>query len=365
MSIREIAKRAKVSVATVSRTINRVPAVNPSLARRVWRAIEEQGYCPNTTARALASGRSRIFGLIVSEITNPFFPEIVQTFADLGVEHNYEIFLSSMAQDPLRLEVAARRMMERRVDGVAILTFGGEDSLVEIFRRRNVPAVVVDVESPGPLLKGIRVNYQDGIRQAVQHLAAMGHEHIAFISGPAHLKTATARRAAFQECIREIGLRITPALLLDGDHTMEAGVRAMSTLAAMADRPSAVVCSNDMTAIGAMRKAFELGLDIPRDLSVIGFDDIRWARFMTPPLTTVQMSQVEIANVAFRALLDIVEVQDNGASCEVYEIRTNLVLRGSTALAPGRLRESTADQRVRTRKGQRNSTAEGIQSSSA
>jgi LacI family transcriptional regulator len=130
-----------------------------------------------------------------------------------------------MAQEPLRLEVAARRTMERRVDGVAILTFGREDSLVEIFRRRNVPTVVVDGESPGPLLKSIRIGYQHGIRQAVQHLAAMGHVRIAFISGPAHLRTATARRVAFQECMKEIGLQISPTLLVDGDHTMEAGMR--------------------------------------------------------------------------------------------------------------------------------------------
>jgi LacI family transcriptional regulator len=349
MSLLEIAKRARVSVATVSRTINHVPTVKPALARRVWKVIEEVGYYPNTNARALVSGRSRIFGLMVSEITNPFFPEIVQTFADLGVEHNYEVLLSSMVQEPRRLEAAAQRMMERRVDGVAILTFGKEDSVVEIFRRRNVPAVVVDVESPGPLLKSIRIDYQHGIRQAVQHLGAMGHVRIAFISGPAHLKTAAARTVAFQECMKEIGLQISPTLLLDGDHTMEAGMSAMSALAALADRPSAVICSNDMTAIGVMRKAFELALDIPRELSVVGFDDIRLARFMTPPLTTVQMSQIEIATVAFRALLDLVEVQRNGSSREVYEIRTTLVLRSSTALAPGRLRESTAEGRVRTR----------------
>ncbi len=348
MNLHQIAKRAKVSIATASRTINRVPTVKPVLARRVWRVIEEVGYCPNTNARALVSGRSRTFGLMVAEITNPFFPEIVQTFADLGVEHNYEVFLSSMAQEPRQLEAAAWRMMERRVDGAAILTFGREDSVVEIFRCRNVPAVAVDVESPGPLLKSIRIDYQHGIRQAVQHLGAMGHVRVAFISGPAHLKTARERRVAFQECMKEIGLPISPTLLLDGDHTMEGGMSAMSALAALADRPSAVVCSNDMTAIGVMRKAFELALDVPRELSVIGFDDIRLARFMTPPLTSVQMSQIEIATAAFSALLDLVGVEGSESSRSVYEIRTNLVLRGSTALAPGRLRELAAGQRVRS-----------------
>ncbi len=348
MKLVEIAKRAKVSVATVSRTINHVPTVNPSLAWRVWKVIEEVGCYPNSNARALSSGRSRIFGLVVSEIINPLFPEIVQTFEDLGFEYGYEILVSSIAHDLGRLDAVVRRMIGWRVDGVAIMTFGGEESLIDILGRRNVPAVAVDVESPGPLLKSIRINYQYGSRQAVQHLAAMGHVRIGFISGPAHLKTATARTGAFQDCMKEIGLPISPTLLVDGDHTMEGGVRAMSALTALADLPSAVVCSNDMTAIGVMRKAFELGLDIPRDLSVVGFDDIHLARFMIPPLTTVQMSQIEIATAAFRALLDLVGVEGSGSSRSVYEIRTNLVLRSSTALAPGRLRESAADQRVRS-----------------
>jgi DNA-binding LacI/PurR family transcriptional regulator len=344
MNLLEVAKRANVSIATASRTINRVPTVDPRLARRVWKVIEQVGYYPNTHARRLASGRSRMFGLMISEIINPFFPEIAQTFEDLGVEHNYEILLSPIAQDPRWIEAAAERMIERRVDGVAILTFGSEDSLIEVFRRRSVPVFAVDIDSPGPLLKTARIDYQHGIREAVQHLAAMGHARIAFISGPAHLKTAMARRVAFQECVKEIGLQVCPTLLVEGDHTMEAGMKAMSALAALSDRPSAVVCSNDMTAIGVMREAYDLALDIPRDLSVVGFDDIRLARFMTPPLTTVQMSQTEIATVAFRALLDFVEDQGNGSSREVYEIKTNLVLRRSTALGPHRLRENAAVQ---------------------
>jgi LacI family transcriptional regulator len=138
--------------------------------------------------------------------------------------------------------------------------------------------------------------------------------------------------------MKQIDLEISPRLLVEGDHTMEAGMKAMSALAALPDRPSAVVCSNDMTAIGVMREAFELSLDIPRDLSVVGFDDIRFAQFMIPPLTTVQMSQIEIANVAFRALLGSVEPQCNEPSRDVHTIKTNLVLRRSTALAPDRRR---------------------------
>src|SRR5947199_7712550 len=143
MDIREIARRAKVSTATVSRAINRVPSVDPHLAKRVWKVVEELGYYPNTQARALVLGRSRILGLIVSEITNPFFPEIVQSFEDIAVQHNYEILLSSTIHDPKRMELAVRRMIERQVEGVAVLTFGMEESLVEDFRSRNVSVVFV------------------------------------------------------------------------------------------------------------------------------------------------------------------------------------------------------------------------------
>src|ERR1700676_2969706 len=124
MDIREIARRAKVSTATVSRAINHVPTVDPQLAKRVWKVIEELGNYPNTQARALVSGRSRIFGLIISEITNPFFPEIVQGLDRIAVQHDYEIMLTSTGNDPAHMKTAVRRMIERRDEGVAIMTFG-------------------------------------------------------------------------------------------------------------------------------------------------------------------------------------------------------------------------------------------------
>ena len=281
MNLSEIAKLAKVSIATVSRTINRVPTVNPVLARRVWRVVEQPGYYPNTNARTLASGRSRIFGLLVSEISNFVFPEMVQTFMQLGVKNNYEVILASVDQDSSHLKITARKMIERRVDGIAILSFGPDESMVEILRNRP-PTFTIDTDSPGSLLKTVRLDYERGIRQAVQHLAALGHVRIAFVCGPQNLRTALMQKAEFEDCMNEIGLTTPPDLILEGDHTMQAGMKAMSALAALPDRPSAVVCSNDLTAIGVMRQAFELSLDVPQDLSVIGFDDIRIAQFMIP-----------------------------------------------------------------------------------
>ena len=226
-------------------------------------------------------------------------------------------------------------MIERRVGGVAILTFGDELPLIDALTARNVPVFVVDADSSGPLLKTVQIDYEHGIRQAVQHLAALGHERIAFIGGPRDLKTATIRRSAVEKCMKEIGLELLQELFVDGDHTIEAGMKALSALAAMPDRPSAVLCSNDMTAIGVMRAAFDLCLNIPQDLSVVGFDDIRLAQFMAPPLTTVQMSQTEIAQLSFSALLDSLEPTRHGNGRQMHSMKTNLILRQSTARAPG------------------------------
>jgi DNA-binding LacI/PurR family transcriptional regulator len=333
MDIREIARRAKVSTATVSRAINRVPTVDPQLAKRVWKVVDELGYYPNTQARALVSGKSRLFGLVVSEITNPFFPEIVQTFEELAVQNNYEILLTSTVHDSTRMKSSVRRMIERRVDGVAILTFGMEESLLDDLRLRKVPLVFVDVGPDAARVSNIRIDYQNGIRQAVQHLAALRHTGIAFVAGPVHLKSAGARKDAFRQSMSEIGLTVPPEMIVVGDHTLEGGRRALAELMRLPKPPTAVLCSNDMTAIGVMREAYDLGINVPQDLSVVGFDDIRLSEFITPPLTTVRMSQTELARIAFQVLMNDVSEDAASDGRKEYPLSTNLILRRSTALA--------------------------------
>lgn len=333
MDIREIARRAKVSTATVSRALNRVSTVDPQLAKRVLRVADALGYYPNTQARALVSGKSRIFGLVVSEITNPFFPEIVQTFEELAVHNDYEILLTSTVHDTTKMKSSVRRMIERRVEGVAILTFGMEESLLDDLRLRKVPLVFVDVGPDAPHVSNIRIDYQHGIRQAVQHLAALRHKAIALVAGPSELKSAIARKDAFKRAMEEIGLEVPPEMIVVGDHTMEGGMRALGQLIKLRERPTAVLCSNDMSAIGVMREAYDLGINVPRELSVVGFDDIRFSEFITPPLTTVKMSQTELARVAFKALMNDVAHSKPGEGRKDYTLTTNLVLRRSTALA--------------------------------
>src|ERR1700726_1248804 len=165
MDIRSVAERANVSIATVSRTINHVPTVNAKMAKRVWEAIGELNYFPNSQARALVSGRSRLLGLIVSEITNPFFPELIQGFEDVAVESGYEILVSSTNYDPNRMSLCIRRMLERNAEGVAIMTFGIEEPLLAQLADRNVPIVTVDVGPDRPGFSLLKVDYRHGIRQ--------------------------------------------------------------------------------------------------------------------------------------------------------------------------------------------------------
>jgi DNA-binding LacI/PurR family transcriptional regulator len=332
MDIRAVAKRASVSTATVSRTVNQNSTVTPALARRVWKAVRELGYYPNTQARGLVSGRSRIFGLIVSDLTNPFFPEIVQVFETLAVQNHYEILLASTMNDPEHMKSSVRRMIERRVDGVAIMTFAMEDVMLDDLRLRNIPLVFVDVVPPRGNVSSIRIDYLSGIRQAVQHLAALRHRKIGFISGPRKLKSAAAREQAFLQSMEEIGLRPDPRLIVEGDHTLEGGHRACAEILSGGRKATAIVCSNDLTAMGVMRRSYELGIQIPKDLSVIGFDDIRLAQFSLPPLTTVQMSQSELARLAFHSLLAESERKQPLTKGSEFELKTALVLRKSTSI---------------------------------
>jgi DNA-binding LacI/PurR family transcriptional regulator len=329
--IHAVARRAKVSIATVSRAINNVPTVDSKLAHRVWKAVEELGYSPNTQARALVSGRSRLLGLIVSEITNPFFPELIQGFEDVAIENNYEILISSTNYDPQRMELCIQRMLERKVDGVAVMTFGIEEPLLDRLAKRNIPLVFVDVSPGGALLSTIEVDYFKGIREAVQHLAVLGHRKIGFISGPLRLHSAAARENAFLRALAEIGLKPDLRWMHEGDHTLEGGIAAMKGILKGGDPPTAIMTSNDVTAIGVLHALYETGARVPEDFSVIGFDDVNFARFTLPPLTSVNMSRRELARCAVLALRDHLDSQAPSQSRK-YKVQTQLTVRQSTGL---------------------------------
>lgn len=329
--IRAVAAVAKVSIATVSRTMNGSSLVSERLSKRVWQAIKQLNYLPNTHARTLVSGRSRLLGIIVENITNPFFPELIQKFEEIAVTRGYEILVSSTNSDPVVLAACARRMLERKVDGVAVMTFGEEEPVLDQITHRGVPIVLAEFKLDDPKASTILLDYSTGIHQAIRHLASLGHRSIAFLSGPHSLHSAITRENDFRTAMQSTGLQLQKKWIIECDHTLKGGVAGFEQLSKLAARPTAVVCSNDMTAIGVLRAAYMKNLRVPQDLSVIGLDDIDFAEFTLPPLTTIRLSRADLARAAFDALSAQLEDSGNPRLQREFLVSTSLVVRGSTA----------------------------------
>ena len=334
ININKVAERAGVSTATVSRTINGSDAVKPRTAEKIWRVIQELGYYPSTQARALASGKSRILGLIISDIVNPFFPELVKSFEFAATHHGYEVIVANTDYNPDRMATCVRRMIERQADAVAILTSEIEPHLIDELSRRQVPIVFLDVGKVRPLMSNIRVEYETGIREAVRHIVSLGHKRIGFIAGPHTLKSARARRAAFLKCMSECGIGDKRRVVVEGNHKVDGGDKAMTKILSMVGRPTAVLASNDLTAIGAMRAITRARLHVPDDISLIGFDDIELSEFTQPPLTTIRLSRAEVGERAFDVLYrNLVGQSSHG---EEIKVSPTLILRQTTAAVNGR-----------------------------
>ncbi len=342
MNIREVARLAKVSTATVSRTINGSDKVTAETKERVQRAIEELKFYPNTWARALGSGRSSLYGLIISDITNPFFPELVKSFEDIAVQFGQEVLVANTNYDPERMELCVSRMLQRKVDGVAIMTSEMDERWIREFHSREIPLVFLDTGTAHELTSNIAVDYAAGVDAAVEHIVGLGHTQIAFISGPMMLRSARVRREAFVGCLERRG--IGAGLMEEGNHQVSGGHEAMARLLNGRTVPTAVLASNDMTAIGALGAIHERGLRVPEDISIVGFDDIQISAFTQPALTTVGLSRDEIARVAFRALYSS---RQDGTKGGEYAVRPALVVRRSTGPAPGEgKREAVSEGRL-------------------
>ncbi|HVJ09088.1 MAG TPA: LacI family DNA-binding transcriptional regulator [Acidisarcina sp.] len=334
MNIREVARKANVSTATVSRTINGSDKVSPETAERVRTAILALNYYPNTNARALGSGRSRLYGLIISDITNPFFPDLVKSFEDVAVTHGQDVIIANTGYSSERTELCVQRMLERKVDGVAIMTSEMDAHLIDRLSSRHIPIVFLDTGRLGMGISNIVVDYGKGIRAALAHLVELGHERIAFISGPMNLASARARRDAFLAAAEEYGIPLKDELMELANHRPDGGRLAMERLLDRKPWPTAVVSSNDLTAIGAIGAIHQRNLRVPEDISVAGFDDIELCSFMHPTMTTVRLSRSEIAERAFHALYT--ENPKEERPGVEYRIEPQLIVRNSTGANPER-----------------------------
>jgi len=326
----EVARRAGVSIATVSRVVNGLASVDKKLAKRVWKAIDELGYVPNQQARALVSGRSRTLGLLVSEITNPFFPELIQSFEDIAGEHGFEVMVGSTNYNYERAKLFITRLVQRRVEGVAVMTFRAESPLLDPLIAQDIPLVSIDVSTEVPRSMVLEIDYAQGITQAIQHLAVLGHRKIAYAGGPMPHLTNLRRKRAFLHATSAIGLQVKDAQIFEGAHTFEGGTQAAQQFLDMKDRPTAIVCSNDIMAVGVMRVLAKSNIKVPGEMSVVGFDDIHLAEFANPPLTTIRMSREDLARSAFDAIQQLINSESTKTPPATLRVGTSLVVREST-----------------------------------
>jgi DNA-binding LacI/PurR family transcriptional regulator len=251
----------------------------------------------------------------------------------MALKNNYEIIITNTNYQPARMVSCIRRMIERKVDGVAVMTSEMDRNVViDELAGRGIPIVFLDVGKVKDRISNIRINYVQGIHAAVDHLFALGHRRIGFISGPINLRSARTRRDAFLKYLNRYRLIHDTHLVEEGNHKIDGGDQAMRKLLALPEPPTAVLASNDLTAIGALRAVHAAGLRVPDDVSVIGFDDIDLSQFTQPPLTTVRISRAALGRAAFEALHR--SAQAPSIKGKSFVLETRLIVRESTAKAP-------------------------------
>jgi len=322
MTLEAVAKRAGVSTATVSRVLNNLEIVKESTRRRVLQAVEELNYYPNLHARSLAGGRTNSLGVIVSNICNPFFVDVFVGMEAAARQRDYEVLVEHTNYSPAELISGVRSMIGRRVAGLALIVSEMDDDVMTEIANSSIPAVFYDVGFPGSNITNIRVRYEVGMQRMVQYLFALGHRKMAFLGHHASLAPLEIRKNTFIDAVGRFGSKVEYRTVLNTDHPNGA-MQAVQELFSSGFRPTAIVCVNDYMAIGALRAVRALGMSVPDDISITGFDNIEFTEFTYPPLTTVNIPRRHIGEIAVDALLR------DAQGREIF-IEPELVLRDST-----------------------------------
>jgi len=330
LTIRDVAKEAGVSTATVSNVLNKTGKVGQRTHLLVLSAVKRLGYVPDVHARHLASRVSRTLGIIVSDIENPFFPEVIKSFETRARHLGYDAILSDTNYDPRRTKEAADRMMEHKVRGVAIMTSEISLRLIHELARRRIAVTFLDLAPVQGYVSNLRIDYFSGIEQIVKYLHKNGHKRIAFVAGRPGLKSNVARLQAYEKCMGAVGLE--PGPVLHGDLRFEGGLSAGSAIAKLTPRPTAVIAVNDLTAVGVIKGLLKAGLRVPDDVSVTGFDKTRLAEYSNPTITTVDIHRDLLGKMAADALHEL-SCSTNPEGRE-YQIPAELILGESSGPAP-------------------------------
>jgi DNA-binding LacI/PurR family transcriptional regulator len=329
MRIKDIAREAGVSTATVSHVINNTKYVSDPTRDKVQRAIKKFGYHPNAHAQMLALGKSKIIGLLVSDISNPFFPEIIKSIEAAVIGAGYNLFLLNTNYETERTIEYVQRLIQMKVAGIILMIAEFDEALVAEAKRKKTSFVFQDLGVVGEKVSNIILDYAVGIDEAVQHLVSLGHTSIAHIAGAHEIHSAGVRRQAFVDAMKKHLPNEPEHRIYEGDFRFEGGRLAASQVLSEKILPTAVVVANDLMALGAMQEFKAAGLHVPQDISIIGFDDISFASLSEPALTTVCSPRIEIGRRAVEALLLTVD-KPHQQGIEI-RIPTYLVKRNSTA----------------------------------
>lgn len=330
VTIRDVAKAAKVSTATVSNVLNNTGKVGSETRRLVLSTVRKLGYIRDVHARHLASHDRRTMGIIVSDIENPFFPEVIKSFEIRARQLGYDAILSDTNYDPRRTREAAERMMEHKVRGVAIMTSEISLRLVNELARRKIAVTFLDLAPVQGYMSNLRIDYLSGVEQIVNYLYENGHRHIGFVAGRPGLKSNVERLQAYEDAMRRLGLE--PGPVLRGDLRFEGGFSAGSAIAKLSPRPTAVMAVNDLTAVGVIKGLLNGGCRVPQDISVTGFDKTRLAEYCNPSITTVDIHRETLGQLAADALHELSStVNPQGKE---YRISSELVIGQSSGPSP-------------------------------
>ncbi|GAC1663549.1 MAG: LacI family DNA-binding transcriptional regulator [Candidatus Acidiferrum sp.] len=330
LTIRDVANAAGVSTATVSNVLNKTGKVGAHTQREVLLTVKRLGYVPDVHARQLASRVSRTLGIIVSDIENPFFPEVIKGFETRARQLGYDAMLSDTNYDPRRTRASAERMMEHKVRGVAVMTSEISLRLIHELARKKIAVAFLDLAPVCEYMSNLKIDYVTGIRKIVEHLYALGHRNIAFVAGRPSLKSSVTRLQTYEECMRSFGLQ--PGPVIPGDLRFEGGLAAGSIIAELLPRPTAVMAVNDLTAVGVIKGLRKAGYRVPDDISVTGFDKTRMAEYSNPSITTVDIHRDLLGQMAADALHEL-SGSGNPQGRE-YQIHAELVIGESSGPVP-------------------------------
>ncbi|MBV8707333.1 MAG: LacI family DNA-binding transcriptional regulator [Acidobacteriaceae bacterium] len=330
MKLIDVANKAGVSVTTVSRVLNGDQNVKTSTRTRVQRAMQDLKYYPNLHARSLARGQSKTLGVLVSNLDNPFFLDIYRRFEALALGSGYDTVVSATHYHPDQLRASLRSMLGRRVAGIAAFVSEMEPSLIDELSHVEIPVVFYDVGRVGKRITNIRSNYQQGMRQLVEHLRMLGHRRMAFIAYPLALQPTEERRTTFLEVTEQLG--VSAHVVLAHSEEFSGGRSATRELLSSGFEPTAILCVNDITAVGVLKELHEQGVLVPQQISVAGFDNILLGQFTIPSLTTIHIPRDRIAELAFQALAP--SWPNHAKQGQEVLVDLELILRKSTAPPP-------------------------------